>query len=326
MKRARLGLLYAALIILIGANITALLQRERIGDWWVLRGYAAPTTITSLADQTTMTAAGRHLFYVNHPTLEDKAGFNAQCANNTEYSIVLGCYHGNRAGIYLYNVQDSRLEGVKQVTAAHEMLHQAYDRLSEKERMHIDNLLQDFAATSDLEQRIKDKLELYKKGEANSVSTEMHSIFGTEVAVLPAGLEAYYSRYFNDRHKVVAFSEAYQGEFAARKTKVEIYDQQLDALNSRIEANKHELENRQKTLAEERRQVQSLLSRGDTTAYQAGATAYNKQVAEYNALIDSTQQLIAEYNNIVAERNALTTEEQELQKALDSRLTESPAQ
>ena len=50
---------------------------------------------------------------------------------------MLGCYILNK-GIYVYDITDDRLAGVRQVTTAHEMLHAAYDRLSVKERAQVD--------------------------------------------------------------------------------------------------------------------------------------------------------------------------------------------
>jgi hypothetical protein len=324
MKRARLGLLYGLLVLILAANATAILQRERIGDWWALRGYMAPAEIAALATQTSMTDAGRHLFYINRPELEDKAGFNADCSGRTEHSVVLGCYHGNRRGIYIYNVQDARLDGVVPVTAAHEMLHQAYDRLDGDERKRIDGLLQTVADSADLPQRIKDKLALYRESDAASLPNEMHSIFGTEVVTLPVELETYYAQYFNDRAAVVALSDKYQAEFADRKAKVEAYDAQLTQLNTQIEANRDELEQRKRSLNTQRSTVQALLAQGETAAYRTGATAYNKEVGAYNALIDQTQSLISQYNQIVEARNAISSEEQELQQALDSRQETAP--
>lgn len=326
MKRVRLSLLYGVLVVLIGLNVLAILQRERIGDWWVLRGYAPSVAVSTLAEQTAMTDDGRHLFYINRPSLEDKAGFNKHCSNHTEHSVVLGCYHGDRQGIYLYDVQDDRLEGVEQVTAAHEMLHQAYERLSGEERQRIDGLLEDFAAHGNLPQRLKDKLDLYKKNAAANLANEMHSIFGTEIAALPAELETYYAQYFTDRKAVVAFSDKYQGEFEARQAKVKAFDKQLSDIDARISTNKAELERQQKALDAQRARVQAFLAAGDTEAYQRGATAYNRQVSVYNALIDETERLIDDYNVIVAQRNAISVEEQELQQALDSRRQESTAQ
>lgn len=324
MKRLRLGLLYGLLVALLGLNIAAILKRESISDWWALRGYAPSAQITALAGQTTMTDDGRHMFYINRPSLEDKAGFNRHCASKSEHSVVLGCYHGNRQGIYLYDVQDDRLEGVEQVTAAHEMLHQAYERLNGAERQRIGDLLRQLADGGNLPQRLKDKLLLYKESDANiDLSNEMHSIFGTEVKDLPEELEAYYARYFTDRRAIVKFSDKYQAEFEDRKAKVESYDKQLNQIDGKINANKVQLESQRVALEAERSRLQALIRSGDADTYQSGAAAYNRKVASYNALIDDTQKLIDDYNVIVAKRNAISVEEQELQQALDSRRQES---
>ncbi len=323
MKRLRLGLAYVLIILMSAGAGLLVLERQWIGDWLVLHDYTPPAAITGLADQTTMTAKARHLFYINHPSLEDKAGFNQDCTSRSENSVVLGCFRGNRMGIFVYDVQDARLDGVEQVTAAHEMLHQAYDRLTAAERQRIDGLLQSFAATGTFEPRLKQKLELYKQTEPDQLDNEMHSIFATEVRTLPAELETYYSQYFLSRGQVVTYSDRYQGEFAARTAKVDSYDAQLKDINTQIGANKSELETRQNELSTRKAAIQLLLTGGNQAAYQSAAVAYNAQVAAYNALIDSTQQLIAQYNTIVAERNQLSVEEQQLQQALDSRLQQT---
>jgi hypothetical protein len=101
-------------------------NRQNIIDWWRLWNYQAPAAIAQLATQDTMTAYARRIFYVNNAALDSKTVFSKQCPNNGgEQTIVLGCYHSNQAGIFLLGVTDPRLNGVEQVTAAHEMLHVA---------------------------------------------------------------------------------------------------------------------------------------------------------------------------------------------------------
>ncbi len=50
-------------------------------------------------------------------------------------NAILGCYNPSSRDIYIYNVTNSELDGVKEVTAAHEMLHAAWERLSESENL-----------------------------------------------------------------------------------------------------------------------------------------------------------------------------------------------
>src|SRR5690606_3442881 len=108
--------------------------------------------------------------------------------------IVLGCFVEGQ-GIYLYNVSDERLDGVKEVTAAHEVLHAGYSRLSSRDKARINHLLdQAFQANND--ERIKETVETYRKRDPSIVSNELHSILATEARELPSELEEHYRRYF----------------------------------------------------------------------------------------------------------------------------------
>ena len=129
------------LVLLAGVD-----QQQAIGDWLRLRGYTPNQEVTALADTDTFTSTSRHLFYINRPEIIPKSEFVGSC-NNTkaEQTIVLGCYHGVQNGIFVLRIaNDSRLNGVMQVTAAHEMLHAAYDRLSNSERTKVNAMLEDY--------------------------------------------------------------------------------------------------------------------------------------------------------------------------------------
>ena len=110
-------------------------------DWWRLRDYAPTQEISLLAESSGMNDRGKKYFYVHDPALLDKAAFTSSCTVGEE-TIVLGCYITNQR-IYLYNVDDERLAGVEEVTAAHEMLHAAYDRLSPAEKERTNALLEE---------------------------------------------------------------------------------------------------------------------------------------------------------------------------------------
>jgi len=311
---------------LLLVNSLVWIQREALADWWRLRDYEPSQDIAALVDDTTMTGRAEHLFYVNHPQLENKEDFNMHCADHGEETSVLGCYHGNRRGIYLYAVNDDRLHGVEQVTAAHEMLHQAYDRLNGSERKRIDKLLQDLYDSGQLPSDVTAKIDSYKEQADVNLVNEMHSIFGSEVRGLPAELDEYYKQYFNDRLKVVNFSEAYRGEFTRRKELVAQYDAQLAGLKTQIETNKIGLDNKSDYLKAKEKEISQDVASRDQVAYDADVTAYNAMVDAYNAQLAATRRLIEEHNRIVVERNAIAVQEQELQEALDSRLEPSARQ
>lgn len=303
-------------ILLAAVPVIAWTQRQDIYDYVRLRGYQPSARIIALADHTTMQESARRLFYVNHPSLDDKATFNGRCRTD-EITIILGCYIAGQ-GIYLYDVEDSRLDGIEEVTAAHEMLHAAYDRLSDKERRRIDTLTAQ-ASMAITDERITQTIEQYRSKDATIVPNELHSILGTEVVSLPDELEQYYSRYFKDRQAVVRFAVQYEQEFTRRRNQVSQFDAQLEELKQQIERNQAELEDRQNSLSAERNRLDQLLTSDQYAAYNSGVATYNNSVGVYNTLVAETQSLIDTYNGLVAERNSLATEEQTLFEAIDTR-------
>lgn len=318
MKRPLRALPAVSLLVLLAVALGIWLGRDTLLDWLAQRGYAANSQVTAFTTDDAMTPYARHLFFINRPVLDDAAAFNKACTSATEKAVVLGCYHGNRLGIYLYNVTDTRLNGVEQVTAAHEMLHQAYDRLSSKDRTQVNGLLESYEKQLS-DQNIKDQLAQYQQSEPGQLDTEMFAIFGTEAHNLPAALEHYYQRYFTDRSKVVAFSDTYQNEFTSRQKQVAAYDAQLKALGSQIDTNKATLAVQYDTLSHEKTTAQAAANSGDAATYETVAKAYNQQVDRYNTLVSQTQALIDQYNSIVDARNAIAVQQEQLQQALDSR-------
>jgi hypothetical protein len=325
MKFLRRAWPYLLLGVLIVVNTVALTKRQALADWWRLRGYTPAANIKALADQDAMTPYARKLLYVNHPSLESKESFNAHCADKAQDTAVLGCYYGDRRGIYIYAVTDPRLEGVRQVTAAHEMLHQAYDRLTAEQQKHINSLLEQYNASGQLPPDIKAKLDSYQKQPSTDMLNEMHSIFGTEVRNLPPELEAYYKRYFSDRLKVVSLSEAYRGEFTRRQELVNQYDAQLAVLKQQISTNRATLEEKINYLKSKEKEIGQDAAEHNQAAYEADIHDYNNTVTQYNALLGVTRGLIDQHNQIVSSRNELAVQEQQLQQALDSRLNSPPA-
>ncbi|HSX15322.1 MAG TPA: hypothetical protein VLF40_00890 [Candidatus Saccharimonadales bacterium] len=305
------------LVLVLAATGTLVVERQAAVDWWHLRGYTAPANVVQLATDDTMTGQARHLFYVNHPDVTTGKAFTSNCPAGREKTVVLGCYLGNDHGIYVYAVDDQRLNGVEQVTAAHEMLHAAYRRLSGSERKRVDAMLLDYYQHDLADQRIKDTIEAYKTSEPDDVVNEMHSIFGTEVAGLPAGLEQYYAQYFTDRSKVTGYTASYQGEFTTRKDQVAAFDTQLKAMKQEIAANEASLKQQKAALDARRAQLDAERSAG-APGYYADAVAFNKAVDAYNSQVAQNKNLIDQYNDIVDQRNAVVLEEQELSQELSA--------
>lgn len=314
-KRFKLSRLLFSISIVLLISV-GFWQRQNLIDWYQLRGYEAPVAVASLATKAEMTDKGRRIFYVNRPVIQDKSSFYKSCEEG-ETAVVLGCYKP-RDGIYLLKVDDVRLSGVEEVTAAHEMLHAAYGRLDVRQQRQVAKMIDDAYANLSIPS-ITDKVALYKQSGAD-VTNELHSILGTEVANLPPELEKYYQQYFTNRQPVVAFAAHYQAEFTSRKNKVIAYDKQLSEIEQQVNANNKELDAQQAALASESARLDLLLKRGEIAEYNAGVGAYNQSIVPFRTLLNQTRGLVEQYKTILAERNAVAAEAQELNKALDSRI------
>jgi hypothetical protein len=305
-------------LVCIALLAVAYVKRYELYDAWQLRDYQASPAIASLVENTKMNDYGRRLFYVNHPDIENKASFASNCGTQ-EKTIVLGCYISGR-GIYLLTVTDARLDGVQQVTAAHEMLHAAYDRLSLSDKKKVNSWLE-AAYKTVTDQRIKDTIQQYRQNNAD-IDNELHSILGTEVGSLGPNLEQYYQRYFTDRTAVVTYSNKYESVFTDRKKQIEAYDQQLTQLEQQFKAATVNLDSQQAALAAERSRLNALLAVGDRAGYNAGVAPYNTKVRNYNAAVVSANDIVSEYKAVLAKRNAVAQETQDLVKALDDSISD----
>jgi len=324
--RRILDVILLAAVVLGGVYIVQ--HRQQIYDFARIYNYQPPAAVSQLATDTTMTALGKNAFYVNHPELlSDKAKFNEKC-NQREQTIVLGCYYSKQRGIYIYEVTDERLAGIKEVTAAHEMLHAAYDRLGKEERENLGKILQDYFDKTLKDERIINTINSYKNGDEHShdLVNEMHSIFGTEIADLPPALEKHYERFFKDRSKVVAYSAKYEGEFTSRRNTVAAYDAQLAALRQQITAAEASLEQKERALTQQKAQLDADRAAGRIEAYNAAVPGFNAQVSAYNSQVAALRALIAQHNDIVEKRNAIALEEQQLVEAISSSTTPVQAQ
>ena len=314
------------LLALIALLLVVYFNAQALEDWWRLRGYNPPAAIASLAVQDDMTAYAKHVFYVNHPDLESSAGqFRSDCGAS-EKTIILGCYHSDQDGIFLYDVQDPRLNGVEQVTAAHEMLHAAYDRLSSQDKNYVDNLLLDYYHHDLRDQRIIDTINTYKQSEPNDVVNEMHSVFGTGIANLPPPLETYYQRYFSNRQQVAAYANAYEGEFTSRQDQIQADDAQLAKMKTNINTEESDLRAELSQINSDRAQLDGLRSSGQIAQYNASVAGFNSEVDNYNNGVGKLRSDIAAYNQLVGSRNAVATDLASLSQALDTRLTPQAAQ
>lgn len=274
----------------------------------------SPSDITAIADATGMSDHGRLIFLASTPEVEDADAFNADC--KVESRGTLGCFDGS--DIYIYRVTDPRLRGTIEVTAAHEMLHAAYQRLSAEERTRVDALVAEAVKALPPDDPAFADLASYPKSEWPD---EWHSRLGSEFAGLPAALETHYARYFSDRPKVLALAKTSTAALRDLETQLSDLQARADALSAEIETR--------------------------TAAYDDALAAYDADVAAFNEKADSggftsqaqfdteraalvarqrdlsreqkaLNQKVEEYNSLVAQLTALDADYADLYHSLDS--------
>lgn len=288
-RAGKVGLGAALLIVAIAFLMFA--YRQTIYDHLMVWQYQPAAEVSELADRTEMTDKGRFYFYASRPAIEGGKAFNDSCSRQEEHTAILGCYNGIQ--IFIYDVTDERLDGIREVTAAHEMLHAAYLRLSSGERERVDALLYDEYESIKGSKELADRMAFYERTEPGEQANELHSIIGTEVEKLSGELEDYYARFFTDRQKVVSLHRSYVSVF--------------DNLNARAS----ELSTRIESLS-------TAINR-DTEKYNAQVSQLNDDIGGFNDRargngFQSQSQFQSERSSLVARVNELES----LRKTIDS--------
>lgn len=306
------------LVIILAVTIFGYFNYYTIYDDILLFGYHPPSAIATLASQDTMTSYAREIFYINYPQLMSLNRFYLYCPNkDPSQSIVLGCYHGDEDGIYLLKVTDPTLYGLEQVTAAHEMLHGIYDRLSSSVRNNLDHMLMNYYLHDLKNPVVKAQIAIYKKTEPGYVENEMNSTFGTECKNLPPSLNNYYRQFFTNRLEVVNYNDKYQYQLTSRENTVSSDDNQLSSWSSQINQITNTLNSDKNQLNSLNQTMNALQQAGQTYRYNQLVNQYNSLVNSYNNLLNNSYKpLIKKYNALVVVRNQVSDQLFQLQNTL----------
>ena len=296
------------------AGLTNTFTPQWIMDRVVVASFQPSPEISRLVDGSGMGERGEFYFFTGTPELNNSADFNRNCADViNEQSIVLGCYTGR---IFIFDVTDERIAGVRYVTAAHEMLHAAYDRLGILEKIRINNLLdQQLSQTTD--QRILDLVAIYDELEPGHRLNELHSIFGSEVRDLSSELAEYYTRYFSNRDLSVAAAEKYEEVFIKMEQRATELEAQLSSLGQEIEELSAVYD---RDFVQLNRDIDYFNNRTfyDEAEFYAQRNTLLYRQAQLNARADSINAKIEQYNQYIEELQALGRDAEQLQNNINS--------
>jgi hypothetical protein len=306
-------------ITIVAVVIVGVRFEQDFRDWSKLLQYEAPAQVAKLATVTTMTDTARRLFYLNEPKIESHKSAQNLC-KSSEHNVVLGCYVPNK-GIFLQEVSDPRLQGVMEVTAAHEMLHVAYQRMSLLEQTKLNERLQ--SALQQLQNtRITQLVEAYREQDPNVVNNELHSILGTEVRNLSSELEEHYGKYFTDRAQIVAFSEQYEGVFTTVRAKAKQIASQLVTLKSTLESLDNQIKSEKVSISTDRSAIESERAANPDADYSSRIASFNNRVQSFQALVARFNEQTNIYNQNLAAYKSLALEEKSLVESLQNKTSQ----
>ncbi|GFH43357.1 hypothetical protein Hs30E_19080 [Lactococcus hodotermopsidis] len=275
--------------------------------------------IVQIADKIDFTQKGRDIFYTAKPEILDAEAFNENAPINFDSRATLGYYQYSK--IFVYNIQKPELEGIVEVTAAHEALHAVWEALTSSEREKIGKLLEENyekVKTDELEALMAD----YEKSEPGERENELHSILGTTYGNLSPALEKYYTKYFKNRGKIVQMSDNYQAKFDELEKKSEELSNELTRLKAEIDI---EMPQYDADLATMDSEIETFNYHADNYYYSNEADFYadrdilQQKVAELDARCDAINAKVADFNAKNEELNQIALRATELYDSINSR-------
>ena len=262
---------------------------DQISVW----SYTPSSKVQTIEERVDFTAKGKFQFYATQPQIDGSDQFNQDCPRQEVGSPILGCYTGQHR-IFIYDVENAQLDGIEEVTSAHEMLHAVWERMSASDQTRIGNLLRAEYQKHTDDASLTTRMEYYQRTEPGQFENELHSILATETQTLSPELETYYAQYFKDRQKVVNLHEAYDTVFKNLTAQSDALYSELTALGISIEA-------------------RTTQYNSDVTQLSADITAFNTRAnsGQFTSISQFNSQrgaLLTRTNQVDADRTAISAD------------------
>ena len=208
-----------------------------VRDIWYGIGYEPSAGVQNIHDELELTDRGQRIFRGARPALEESEAFNQHCDSHNLEVALLGCYADGQ--IYVYEITNQDLVDANKVTMAHELLHAAWLRMSDRER--VTELMNQVAEANTSEWQ-KTELSAYADQDSKVLTEEKYTRIGTKVRDLPEDLESHYAMYFKNRAKIVDFYEKYQAPLIELKNKTDQLGKELLAERDAIATDRQSYE------------------------------------------------------------------------------------
>ena len=305
-----LSLISLVIILLaVVVSVLLLLYKQQVIDNVRAWQFTPSSRIVEIRNALKLTSLGKLYFDSSQPAVESADGFNQNCPQSEPNNPVVGCYSNQL--IYVYDVKDNRLDGIEETTAAHELLHAAYERMSDIERDEINTAL-DKAYKSIKTKELETRMEYYRKNEPGEEYNELHSILGTEFTQIGSTLEAHYAKYFEDRGAVLTWYQNYQSVFVQTTKKLDTLavsiNKRTAKVNAKITAFKRDQASLNADIAafERRRFTSQQEFDAERAALLSRQDALNARVLPLKNEVAAIEKLRKEYNTVREEYEGLS--------------------
>ena len=307
---------WIGLVLVLVVVVTVLLNQQWINDYLRGFGYEPEGEMGRIMDSLDLTGRGEFLFRASRPELSSQDEFNAVCRTAMDEEMaVLGCYTNDN--IYVYNIESVELDGIRELTTAHELLHTVWARMNEGERGTLGSALSQ--ALERNRSVLGEELEAY---DASEMQEELFVRAGTEVADLPAELEKVYGEVFNDQDKVVGFYNKYIGVFRAMEKEMDELAKQMEGIQAQIDSLSNDYEGRANALSGE---IDAFNACAETAGcfasegefYARRAVLVGEQAA-LEGVYEQINGLVDQYNGLVEKYNADVTRTEKLNRVMNS--------
>jgi hypothetical protein len=303
------------LLLLVSVVVGAVWKGPWIYDYYRAQTYQPSSEMMRIRESLNLTEQGEFLFNASQPELDSAADFNTNCQSNNSETAVLGCY--TMGTIYVYNIDSAELDGIRELTTAHELLHAVWARMSEEEKSALNSALAEVRATNSA--KLDEEIGAYDASESQE---ELYVRAGTEVANLPDVLERHYAEVFRDQDAVVAYYDRYIGVFQALQTELDGLAAEMETAKTTIDLKTKEYEKRSEQLNADIVSFNSCAEVVGCFETEAEFSAERAElVAEQEALevlYEELNGLITDYNAKVEQYNAGVTQGEKLNTLINS--------
>lgn len=299
-----------AIAFCVGAALVYFVDYQAILDIFTGFSYQPSAEMAQAIDNIELTNKGMRIMRASKAELQNADAFNHSCPAVTAETSVLGCYDDWR--IYVYDITNEELDGIKEAVLAHELLHAYWHR----ERPHVKEKLEPILRNvyKRYEDHFAEHMETYSK---ENFIDELHSIIGVELkpSELPQELRDHYAEVFKNHAKIYSYFETYNAKFVSLRDEMNTQLKKINDMKAQIDSLTETYRKNSERLADDIDAFNRRANEGyytsqstfdsDRAALVARQSTLNAQYQNLSKLVDETNELVKQYNQNVAKSSEL---------------------